>query len=110
MRDGGKPKKKVQKMKNRAKGESYKYAFERIKLSLEKEFSLEAICLIESILSDRLLSNAIGGNEGNSKKVVEASFFDLIKLFQAYGEKNDDDEARALGCALDNWRRGRNTL
>ena len=39
--------------KNKGKGDAYKDAFERIKSSLEQGFPLEAICLIESIMSDR---------------------------------------------------------
>ena len=53
-------------IKNFAKGESYKDAFERIKLSLEQGFPLEAISLIESILSDRLLE--CSGNQQIKKQ------------------------------------------
>lgn len=41
---------------NVTKYQSYKYAFERMKQAIEREFFLEAIMIAESIISDRLIS------------------------------------------------------
>ena len=99
-------------IKNRAKGESYKDSFDRIKLSREKGFPLEAISLIESILSDRLLSNAVGTHQLRKKpeKAVKTSFYELIKFFKEYAKENDDKEAAELALVLDDWRNRRNVL
>lgn len=49
----------MMKKKNYTKGDAHKYAFEQINSSLGNHYPLEAICLIESIISDRLLSHYI---------------------------------------------------
>ena len=99
-------------IKNRAKGESYKNSFDQITLGLEKGFPLESIALIESILSDRLLSNAVGAKQlfNKPEKAVKTSFYDLIKFLKEYAKETNDKEAAQLAAALDGWRDRRNML
>jgi tetratricopeptide (TPR) repeat protein len=71
-----------------------------------------AVCLIESILSDRLLSNAVGANQlpGPPETAIKSGLGNLIKSFKIYAGKNNDEEATELADALDAWRDRRNTL
>ena len=68
--------------------------------------------MIESILSDRLLSNAVGTNPLRKKpeKAVKATFYELINFFKEYAKRNDDQEAAELALVLDDWRNRRNVL
>ena len=100
----------AERVKNLEKGEAYKEAFERIALSLEKGFPLEAIALIESIMSDRLLSNAVGTGQlkQSPEKALRIPFNDLIDKFTKYAAETGDSEAAELAPLLDEWRMRRN--
>ena len=92
--------------KNHAKGESFSYAFIRIKQSIENEYYLEAVTIAESVISDRLLSFV----KPKIKKFdITTQFYKLIRAAKKLNtiklnKKNDMD----LFDALDDWRKERN--
>jgi len=98
--------------KNKGKGDAYKDAFERIKSSLEQGFPLEAICLIESIMSDQLLSHAVGTGtlEGPQEKLLKTSFWQLIEALKTWANKHSSSEAVIIAEDLHQWRAHRNSL
>ena len=89
---------------NTAKYKSYKLAFSQIKLAKEKGFSIEAIALEESIISDRLQSAAEGkgfsldsGRNGRT-----ADFSKLVKLVESKPEfKSLREYFGSLGLSVD---------
>lgn len=84
-------------MANVLKGDRYKVAFERIKLAIANGYPFEAVTLCESIITDRLLSNA----QGRSAKRIDPK-----KGMAALQEKAN--LPKELADALNEWREQRN--
>ncbi len=104
---------------NALKYESYREAFARIGLSIEKNFYFEAITLAESIISDRLLSYAKGkqilsfkdGKEKVKKNgwTVRTEFNELIVSVKHHLEAHTKRKKDIyLLTRVDNWRKNRN--
>jgi hypothetical protein len=98
--------------KNISKYESYKYGFERISLSIENGFFLEAIAIAESIISDRLLSYLVYKLQlsGNCSKLpnTRTSFKDLIKTWKNLDGTVAWKQREDLAADTDKWRNLRN--
>jgi hypothetical protein len=105
--------------KNRLKGASFTYAFERIRESINAGFSLEAVTLAESIISDRLLSyvqhhESLPENQDKLPKkhkpaTEKTGLHDLIQRIKKMNEHpiSIKDEKDLLE-AIDKWRVERN--
>jgi hypothetical protein len=94
------------------KDESYRYAFERMKQSISEGFPLEAICMVESIASDRLLSYAVGKGlvSGLPEKLVKLGLHQLIVIVSKSASTTKDHHTDNLMLSLDMWREERNQL
>jgi len=90
------------KTKNVKKGESYKYAFERMPEAIEGGYFLEAITIAESIINDRLQSFVIGKDVKG-----RGSFGDMIKGILNHVPKMDE-ETLSLVKRLKPWKDLRN--
>jgi hypothetical protein len=87
--------------KNVTKYLSYKYAFERMKEAIEKEFFLEAIMLAESIIADRLLSYLQESRQ-------ETHLCLLIQKWKQLDNQVEWKERINLIDDVENWRKHRN--
>lgn len=101
--------------KNRAKGNSFAYAYKRINEALSQQFFLEAVTLAESVISDRLYSFAsyhyqlANDKSSKSKRTKSTNLKTLIEQAKKCSRltvvtKNKTD----LFDALDSWRDKRN--
>ncbi len=82
----------------------FKQAYGRINHSMENGYYLEAITIIESLVSDRLESRL------TFLKGTDFSFKNLGQLINAARNDETDDELKTLIIAdLDSWREKRNT-
>lgn len=93
--------------------ELYKSAFSWVKKSIDEGYYVEAISIVESLISDRLESylSLLTGEDFGFKNLGE-----LIQAFRSkkYKDKlNRTDEDKTLGSlvlnSLDQWRKDRNT-
>ncbi len=89
-------------MANVLKGDRYKIAFERIKRAIANGYPFEAVTLCESIIADRLLSNAKGRGVRFNKKT---SLQTLLDNAAAKGGL-----AKELSGQLDAWIDERNSV
>jgi hypothetical protein len=81
----------------------YKEAYNRIRESMKQGFYLEAVTIIESLVSDRLESRM------SFLKKCDFSFKTLGGLINESRKIEKDNELRALVSQnLDNWRKDRN--
>lgn len=84
--------------------EIYKHAIVWVKIALAKGFNLEAITLVESLISDRLesrLSQLLG---------IDVSFKTLGELISTIRKEETDLKLKDLVTTdLDNWRKARNS-
>lgn len=81
----------------------YKEAYNRIRESIKQGFYLEAITIIESLVSDRLESRI------SFLKKCDFSFKTLGELITESRRIEKDNELQMLvGQNLDNWRKDRN--
>ena len=71
---------------NKIKYHSYKAAYSRMNLAMDKGFYLEAITIQESIISDRLLSFAVRSSQlvVTKEKLHSITFSKLIKIAKVY--------------------------
>jgi hypothetical protein len=72
--------------KKNLKYHSYKAAYSRMNLAMDKGFYLEAITIQESIISDRLLSFAVRSSQlvVTKEKLHSITFSKLIKISKVY--------------------------
>lgn len=91
--------------KNMDKYDSYKLAYERIKLALKAGFPLEAIAIEESIISDRYLSFLRRDSDRNYR-----GLWDLMNSVKTCCQKEHDDVGETLASRVDSWRVQRNGL
>ena len=94
-------------MPNFAKYVSYKYAFDQMKLAIEKCFYLEAVMIAESIISDRLHSASGTSEDKTNPKTGRPVFVSLKTLIQRARKKGMEED---LIHRLDQWRISRNTI
>ena len=105
--------------KNQFKGASFKHAFERIAVSINAEFYLEAVTLAESIISDRLLSfvqhhESLPENQDKLPKKhkpvdEKTGLYDLIQRTKKLNRYPVEiNEEKDLLSALNEWRNDRN--
>ena len=81
----------------------YKKAHERINESIEKGFYLEAITLIESLISDRLESRISFLTDSNFGFEALGTLIKKIKVIE-----EDDEFKEIVSIELDRWRIKRN--
>ncbi|GAX40780.1 hypothetical protein NIES4075_17460 [Tolypothrix sp. NIES-4075] len=102
----------VETTKNVKKYESYKYAFERLKEAIEREFFLEAVVIAESIISDRLISYLVVRHQElkTSEKLpnTKTSLGKLIEKWQQIDQKVSYKDWDDLIKDVDKWRGDRN--
>ena len=94
---------------NQQKFLSYQEAWARIRDALEADFPFEAVTILESILSDRLLSY-LSAVEADRQLTVRTSFGELIRLWSRAAERDGDSEAVELARQVDLWRVARNSV
>ena len=87
---------------------SYKEAWTRIKLAQEEGFYLEAVTIVESIISDRLISYLVGIGKIKSTPNDRTSFEKLIKNWQSCLE--NQPEVAILIERINKWKIARNQL
>lgn len=92
--------------KNIAKGESFKWAFERMPESFAAGYFLETVAIAESIVTDRLISFMVG--QGSSYKVDKTQLGMLLRDMTEKGHKWDDGTDRLVD-SLKKWWNLRNT-
>lgn len=99
---------------NSLKYHSYREAWARISQAQENGYYMEAISIVESIISDRLLSYLIGVGviSIESKEKAERTFFgQLIDQWRKHLKERNEDSAGAaltLVTEIDKWRSSRN--
>jgi hypothetical protein len=93
---------------NTTKYLSYKEAWTRIKLAKEEGFYLEAVTLVESIISDRLSSHLHGTKKLKEGSKRPPSFSELISTWR--DSVKSQDNVVELATKVDSWRRERNIL
>ena len=91
---------------NIAKVDSYREAKRRISSAMEEGYYTEAAALIESILSDRILSHLHGAHQFplRTRKGREHSLSDLTKAARQY-ETLADRNGEELVIQVDNWNK-----
>ena len=92
---------------------SYREAWTRVKQSQAAGFYLEAIALIESIISDRLTSVLVKSGQIQRKTEIRKypGFSDLIKAWSALcPQPLQQGSYSDLQAAVDSWRLDRNRL
>lgn len=105
--------------KNHQKGERYAYAFDQIKRAKEAGFFIEIVAICESIITDRLQSNALGTQvmkapEGEGKYlslggIIGALRSNLPSREDTKSSETSTETARMLD-AIDAWRLNRNKI
>lgn len=102
----------IETTKNIKKYQSYKYAFERLKEAIDKEFFLEAVVISESIISDRLISYlTVRYQQLNSSEKLpdtKTSLNHLIQKWQQIDQKVSYKDWDDLIKDVDKWRIARN--
>ena len=93
---------------NKEKYLSYREAWARIKQSQACGFYLEAITLVESIISDRLTSYLQGTGKISGKKLL--SFRSLIEKWKETTPPITIGAYQDLQTEVDNWRVKRNKI
>lgn len=91
----------VEPEKNITKYLSYKYAFERMKDAIDREFFLEAIMIAESIIADRLISYLEESRQETHLCLLIQKWKKLDNQVQWKNRSNLIDE-------VENWRKHRN--
>lgn len=94
---------------NTAKYLSYKEAWRRITAATSEGYYFEAVTLCESIISDRLLSYAVGVNP-QCRATRRTSFGTLIEEWRKSATSLPDHGLVDLGAAVDAWRVERNVV
>lgn len=93
---------------NTQKYYSYREAWERIKQAQEHGFYLEAVTIVESILSDRLYSHL---TRSGNLPAERHTFGDLIQAWwNAHHDKVVHGKFAYLQKSLDGWRKRRNRV
>jgi hypothetical protein len=87
-----------------ARHQLFKVGFARINDAIEHRYFLEAICLIESLLADRM--------ESRTSDHVEAfsGFMNLGPLLKRLAACETDARLRLLNQGVDRWRQSRNAI
>ena len=98
--------KKEAKKGNKAKYESYREAFARIKAANESQFFLEAVAIQEAIISDRLKSHL--GHLGKLPKKKRPTLFDLVDAWKTENKGCNIEIKINLAEPVDQWRVLRN--
>lgn len=95
------------KLGNIAKADSYREAHARIKTAGEQHFYIESAAIMESIISDRLLSYLHGahGHPPRNKNGTHHSFNNLI---QALAKHHQEQDIVDFCQELHDWRDSRN--
>lgn len=96
---------------NVAKADSYREAKARIKSAKEHHFYIEATAIIESIISDRILSYLHGAHDFplKTKNGWDHSLNNLTEKVREYDELLND-EGENVWNLIDTWRRKRNKV
>jgi len=100
--------KKEAKKGNKAKYESYREAFARIKAANESQFFLEAVAIQEAIISDRLKSHWGHLGKLEKDKDKDPSLHGLVKLWKAETQGRNIEIKINLAELVDQWRVLRN--
>jgi hypothetical protein len=87
-----------------ARHQLFKVGFARINDAIEHRYFLEAICLIESLLADRM--------ESRTSDHIEAfsGFLNLGPLLNRLATCETDARLRLLNEEVDRWRQSRNAI
>lgn len=105
--------------KNHQKGERYTYAFDQIKRAKEAGFFIEIVAICESIITDRLQSNALGTQvmkaaEGEGKYLSLGGIIGALRSNLPSREDTETSEtsidAAQMLDAIDAWRHNRNII
>ena len=93
---------------NYIKKDRYREAYERINAAISSDFNLEAIVIVESILSNRI-SSFLVSIEAIKKNTNHQNFSRLIELWKAAVHPGCLwEECSDLIDRVDNWRKVRN--
>jgi len=94
---------------NEEKYSSYREAWTRIGRALDSDFPFEAVTILESMISDRLLSFLVGVGV-SPQPTLRSSFFQLIQSWKEVMREREDIEGLELATKVDDWRRARNAV
>ncbi len=96
---------------NIAKADSYREAKARIKAAKEHHFYIEATAIIESIISDRILSFLHGAHNFplKNRQGWDHSLHNLTDAVRGH-EELLSDEGESVWDLIDTWRRQRNKI